>query len=186
MEDSADLTMHPGTATDEGGRSSLVHIGRKVRAGAGTSVGNSANERTKTGSGYCLEDQIGFLIRKVHQRVSALHASIMADFDLTPTQFAALAKVGEMGEVSQNHLGRLVAMDPATNQGVVRRLLKRGLLHRRDDPEDRRRTLLTLTAAGTDLLNRSTAAALRVAPAVMRGLNPEERETLLAMLKRIS
>ena len=61
---------------------------------------------------------------------------------LTPTQFAALSKTVALGKVTQNHLGRLVAMDPATIQGVVRRLTARGLLVRTRDPMDRRTAVL--------------------------------------------
>ena len=41
-------------------------------------------------------------------------------------QWAALAKLAEVGECSQNLLGRLVAMDVATIKGVVERLVRRG------------------------------------------------------------
>ena len=46
--------------------------------------------------------------------------------DLTPTQWAALAKLRELGDCSQNHLGRLTAMDAATIKEVVDRLTVRG------------------------------------------------------------
>ena len=54
----------------------------------------------------------------------------MAHVELTPTQFTALLKTVELGRITQNHLGRLAAMDPATIQGVVRRLMARGLMRR--------------------------------------------------------
>ena len=58
---------------------------------------------------YHLQEQIGFVLRKAHQR----HVSIFASHigDLTPPQFAALAKLADVGETSQNQLGSLVAMD---------------------------------------------------------------------------
>ena len=66
---------------------------------------------------YLLEAQVGHLIRRAHQRHVALFAEHFADADLTPTQWAALAKLRERGTLSQNLLGRLTAMDPATIQG---------------------------------------------------------------------
>jgi len=39
--------------------------------------------------------------------------------DLTPTRFAAMAKLLEHGSLSQNELGRMTAMDIATIKGVV-------------------------------------------------------------------
>ena len=51
----------------------------------------------------------------------------MGPFDVTPTQFAALAKLDDAGPVSQNELGRLTAMDPATIWGWPAASVKRGL-----------------------------------------------------------
>ena len=65
-------------------------------------------------NGYVLEDQIGYLLRRAHQRASAIFQEIMTE-GLTPPQFAALVKIRDFGTVSQNRLGRSVAMDPATS-----------------------------------------------------------------------
>ena len=59
--------------------------------------------------GYILDEQIGFILRQVSQR----HASIFArdiGINLTPTQWAALAKLNETGPCSQNlHFARLIS-----------------------------------------------------------------------------
>ena len=62
-----------------------------------------------------------------------------------------MVKLHEYHELSQNLLGRLVGMDKATMQGVVRRLKDRGLVDSRPDPGDARRTLLSLTIDGQPL-----------------------------------
>ncbi len=70
---------------------------------------------------YILDEQIGFILRQVWQR----HATIFArdiGINLTPTQWAAMAKLTETGPCSQNLLGRLTAMDVATIKGVIDRL----------------------------------------------------------------
>src|ERR1700759_4172507 len=82
---------------------------------------------------YVLDEQIGFILRQVSQR----HAVIFArgiGADLTPTQWAALAKLAESGPCSQNALGRLTAMDVATIKGVIDRLTMRGLTETAADP----------------------------------------------------
>ena len=75
---------------------------------------------------YRLQDQIGFVLRKAHQRHVSIFAARIAD--LTPPQFAALAKLHDVGETSQNQLGSMVAMDAATIKGVIERLKARGLV----------------------------------------------------------
>ena len=86
-----------------------------------------AAEHTPAGRGqYVLDDQVGFLMRVAMQRHTAIFMSRMIE-GLTQTQFAALAKLYEVGPCSQNHLGRLIYLDAATIKGVVDRLRVRGL-----------------------------------------------------------
>ncbi len=94
---------------------------------------------------YILEEQIGFLIRRAHQRASAIFEQVMDGFDVTPVQYAALAKLHDLGPTSQNQLGRMVGIDPATMFGVAGRLAKRGLVSPSVDPNDARLVLLSLT-----------------------------------------
>ena len=85
---------------------------------------------------YILERQAGHLLRRARQRHSTIFQENIGDPQLTPLQFAALVKLRDLDEVSQNHLGRLTAMDAATMQGVIKRLGLRGLIVRRPDPKD--------------------------------------------------
>jgi MarR family transcriptional regulator, lower aerobic nicotinate degradation pathway regulator len=105
---------------------------------------------------------------------------------LTPTQFAALCKAVEVGRVTQNLLGRLTAMDPATIQGVVRRLTLRGLLKRTRDPMDRRTAVLAPTEAGVALIARAVACAQQAHEAALAPLNRAEQDQLLALLRRLA
>jgi len=135
--------------------------------------------------GYDLDVQAGFLLRRAHQRHAALFAGGMAA-DLTPTQFSALVRVVALGRVTQNHLGRLVATDPATIQGVVRRLEARGLIHRLPDPADRRATVLAPTDAGLDLAAAAIPAARAITEATLAPLRPDERRQFLQLLRKVA
>jgi MarR family transcriptional regulator, lower aerobic nicotinate degradation pathway regulator len=134
---------------------------------------------------YRVEEQVGFLLRRANQRHTAIFGDGMAGAELTPTQFTALIKIVELGQVTQNHLGRLAATDPATIQGVVRRLIDRALVARTDDPLDRRTTVLAPTAAGIALTERAVVAAHAVTEATLEPLNGEERVALLSLLRKI-
>jgi DNA-binding MarR family transcriptional regulator len=136
--------------------------------------------------GYLVEDQVGFLLRRAHQRHAALFLDLMAPLDLTPTQFTALIKVVELGKVTQNQLGRLVATDPATIQGVVRRLTVRGLVRRTPDPMDRRTAVLAPTPVGLDVAGRAVALARQITEATLEPLEAAERVRLLALLRKLS
>ncbi len=144
----------------------------------------TARAKPAPGPPYILDEQVGFLLRQVSQRHAALFAAGI-DADLTMTQWAALAKLAEAGPVSQNHLGRLTAMDAATIKGVTDRLTARGLTETRPDPHDVRRRLVALTRAGRALVARVAPNASRITADTLSPLAPHEREALLALLDRL-
>jgi DNA-binding MarR family transcriptional regulator len=135
--------------------------------------------------GYVVEEQVGFLLRRVQQRHAAIFQEGMQHADLTPTQFTALVKVVELGRTTQNHLGRLAAMDPATIQGVVRRLTARGLIRRMQDPADRRTAVLAPTPAGLALIARAVASARAITEATLAPLSANERALFLSLLRKM-
>jgi DNA-binding MarR family transcriptional regulator len=100
-------------------------------------------------------------------------------------QWAALAKLAERGECSQNLLGRLVSMDVATVKGVVDRLVRRGLAETGADPDDRRRVVVRLTRAGREFYELNAAKALRVTDQTLDPLSDGERDHLLDLLRRL-
>lgn len=148
--------------------------GSKKRAGLRVSL-----------AGYRLEDQVGFVIRKATQRHTAIFMKQMTD-GLTPTQWAAVVKVAELGAVSQNQLGRDTAMDVATIKGVVDRLVKRGFVTASSDPADSRRNLIALTPEGADFVKTGRPVAAGITEETLHGLSPDERQTLIELLRKIA
>tara|TARA_R110002110_G_scaffold210641_1_gene423148 strand:+ start:918 stop:1394 length:477 start_codon:yes stop_codon:yes gene_type:complete len=135
---------------------------------------------------YLLENQVGHLLRRAHQRHTAIFQATIGDAQLTPLQFAALMKLADVGEASQNHLGRLTAMDAATMQGVIKRLTARDLITRRPDPDDRRRLLLTLTREGAALVRLLSDRGLDISDRTLAPLSGAERESFLKLLSRLT
>lgn len=159
---------------------------KRAKRATGTAGQSGPGEGAPGKGAYVLEDQIGHILRRVHQRASAIFSAEFSEHELTPTQFAALAKIGDGGEVSQNRIGRLTAMDPATVQGVIGRLQKRGLIASKPDPDDRRRTLWRLTPKGADLLARAVPAGIRTTELTLAPLGAREQRVLLDLLGRLS
>ncbi|WP_378945840.1 MarR family winged helix-turn-helix transcriptional regulator [Mesorhizobium sp. ANAO-SY3R2] len=134
--------------------------------------------------GYRLQEQIGFILRKAHQRHVAIFASRIAD--LTPPQFAALVKLRDIGETSQNQLGALVAMDAATIKGVIDRLHARGMVQLAKHEVDKRRLLVSLTEEGRRTVEALVPLAQAISEETLSPLSPREAATLLALLAKIS
>ena len=133
---------------------------------------------------YVLDEQVGFILRQVYQRHAALFAERFGD-DLTPTQWAVIAKLAEVGDCSQNLLGRLTSMDVATNKGVVERLARRGLVETRPDADDRRRLTVSLSAAGKEMFDAKAAIAAAISEETLAPLAPVDREALLRLLHQL-
>ncbi len=136
-------------------------------------------------AGFTVEDHIGYLLRRAHQRHVAIFTAGMAHAELTPTQFTALLKTVELGRTTQNHLGRLAAMDPATIQGVVRRLTARGLMRRSEDKMDRRTAVLEPTDAGIALIASVVSCARKAHEQALAPLTPAERAQVKTLLRKM-
>jgi len=135
---------------------------------------------------YKLEKQAGHLLRRAHQCHTAIFHEFISDRQLTPLQFAALVRLRDLGEVSQNQLGRMTAMDAATMQGVIKRLLARGLISRRPDPNDRRRLILSLNRDGEAVMDAAIASAKVITRRTLEPLSAAEQKTFLDLLARLA
>jgi DNA-binding MarR family transcriptional regulator len=134
-------------------------------------------------SGYRLDDQIGFKLRVANQKHLEIFSAAMPD--LTPRQFAVLAKLLEQGTLSQNHLGRQVAMDAATTKGVVERLLRKGYVTSTPSEADRRRLDIALTATGKAAALAAIGVARTISDRTARNLTDRELQRLLALLDKL-
>lgn len=133
---------------------------------------------------YVLDDQAGFLLRVAMQRHTAIFMSRMIE-GLTQTQFAALAKLYEVGPCSQNHLGRLIYLDAATIKGVVDRLNGRGFVTALADPKDRRRRAVALSERGHAVTEAAQLVAGKITAATLAPLTAEEQQMVVGLLKKL-
>ncbi|MGB7240900.1 MAG: MarR family transcriptional regulator [Sulfitobacter sp.] len=134
---------------------------------------------------YDLDNQIGYLLRLASQRHAALFQMRSPD-GITPTQFSALIRISENEGCSQNHLGRLAGLDVATIKGVVDRLRHKDLAVIRADPNDKRRSLISLTPKGAALIAELHRAGHDITERTLTPLNTSERRALLNALRKIS
>lgn len=145
----------------------------------------AAGPASRTSRRYLLDSQIGFLLRKANQRHISIFTTHIGE-DLTPMQFAALAKLYQVGACSQNSLGRRTSMDVATIKGVVARLEDRGLIEKRPSPEDRRKILIDLTLEGRRTVERVLPQALEISAMTLAPLSKDEQSTFLRLLKKMT
>lgn len=139
--------------------------------------------KARSADAYQLSTQVGFNLRRANQRHVAIFARHVDG--LTPTQFAALARLHEYGALSQNRLGRLTAMDSATIKGVVERLAAKDLVTSRADANDQRLRVVELTAAGRSSYEDAEAQALVARTETLSSISAEEAEIFEAILAKL-
>lgn len=134
---------------------------------------------------YRLDDQVGYLLRLASQRHATIFQSQTIE-GLTPTQFSALIRISEQGTCSQNRLGRLAAMDVATIKGVADRLRQKGLIVTRPDPDDKRRTLISLSPQGQALVARMQGVGHSITAETLKPLTSSEQRNLVKLLQKLA
>lgn len=76
-------------------------------------------------------------------------------WDLSPSQFNILNVLSDKPEgLTQTELSRLLIMHRSNVTGLADRLEKRGLIARKDNPDDRRAYRVVLTKAGQKLIQQ--------------------------------
>lgn len=78
--------------------------------------------------------------------------------DLSVPQFRALAFLNRHPGASLSDLAEHLGVTKATASATVERLVRRGLVNRADDPQERRRLVLTLTPSGVIHLQQAREA----------------------------
>jgi DNA-binding MarR family transcriptional regulator len=111
-----------------------------------------------------------WLISRVYAHSHRLLAEGFAAADARGYHYRLLAALEEFGPASQAALGRRTSIDRSDVVAALNDLAGRGLIQRSPDPDDGRRNVITITAAG--------AAQLRTLDQILRGV----QEKLLAPL----
>lgn len=127
-----------------------------------------------------------FLFRRAHQIATAAFAEACRHLDLTPSQYTALFMLREVDDVSQNELGRLIALDRSTTSVVLRSLRERRLVREHSDPQDRRKKRLKVTDAGRLLLAEAERLSAGTSRQLLSPLGDEKASQLLALLEQLS
>ena len=109
----------------------------------------------------------------------------LAEHELRLAHFAVLAALSDFGSLAQHELADRLDINRSHLVGYVDHIEKRGLVRRDRDPDDRRRQRVALTPAGLELLGDLRAVAERSQAEFLQVLSRSERETLVALLRRV-
>lgn len=105
---------------------------------------------------------------------------------VTGPQRLVLRVVGLFPGVSAGHLAAILRVHPSTLTGVLQRLSADGLLTRTNDPRDRRRAVLRLTASGSRANMRRAATVESAIDATLRSVSRADQRATRRLLERLA
>jgi len=131
----------------------------------------------------------GLLLRRAHRSLARVLNARFAAYTVSVAGFNVLFVLWHGTGVTQADLPKLVDIDKATLTPIIDALEREGLIERRQDPADRRRNNLFLTARGQSLEAPLMNLATEAVAAALHGISPGEvatlRHGLLAMLQNL-
>jgi MarR family 2-MHQ and catechol resistance regulon transcriptional repressor len=128
---------------------------------------------------------VWLVLMKAFQALIPHAEESIAQTDLGDSDFRVLEVLLHKGPLPVNAIGPKVWLTPGSISVAVDRLVRKGLVSRKDLPGDRRVRQVDLTAKGRALITRGFrehAAAMETAASV---LSKNERLTLLRLLKKL-
>ncbi len=114
-------------------------------------------------------------IYSVNARMAELVERELARDGVEAAGYAALSSIGAFGPLRLTELASMLGTPLTTMSDLVRRLEKRGQVERRPHPDDRRSSLLVLSAAGDREWHAGWPALQRINKAISRGLRNADK-----------
>lgn len=116
-------------------------------------------------------------------RRHSLRSVALLNLDLT--DFAVLEALLHKGPLPVNTIGAKVGLTSGSISVAVDRLERRGLVARKDDPEDRRARIVHLTSQGRELIKSAFSKHAAAMESTASCLSTAERRDLVRLLKKL-
>jgi DNA-binding MarR family transcriptional regulator len=145
----------------------------------------TSNETSTETSGGVLEERRsspGLLLALLGQLAMRRLRDAHTAHNLKPRQFQLLGLLHDHGAMGQRELGKTMDVDPSILVTLLNPLEAGGFVSRERDPVDRRRHVVTLTAAGRRHFDSATRAQREAEDALFAGLDDDQRQQLSAVL----
>ncbi|WGH93552.1 MarR family transcriptional regulator [Auritidibacter ignavus] len=124
-------------------------------------------------------------VQRAGHLLGAAIASNLASVNLEPWEFDVLATLRRAGELTAGELTRASMVTSGAMTNRVDRLIQRGLVARRPNPQSRRAVLIDLTDDGRAVVDEALIGHIGNLDALAAYLSESERRQLAALLKKL-
>jgi DNA-binding MarR family transcriptional regulator len=132
-----------------------------------------------------LETLMGYNARRAALVIIGEFMQRMAVYGLRPVDFSVLSTVVHNPGITSRQLCATLGMQAPNLVGMLNAMEKKDWLSRRPHPHDGRAMGLHPTQAGVDMMRAAENTASELEVAMTSGLSPDERKTLIQLLKKI-
>ena len=127
-------------------------------------------------------------INRIVERVKRVDASCigMGDVELSPQEMRYIEVLGGQPSIMMRELADRVLAPVSTATGIVDKLVNKGLVKRERVDEDRRIVRVALDGKGQGVYDFILEMHLTFSREMLAALNPDEREILLVLMRKIA
>jgi DNA-binding MarR family transcriptional regulator len=136
-------------------------------------------------SGYCADDSVGYLMRRVLMAITQAADKRLEPDGLTHVQWGPLFMLRSARASTVAELARELQTDPGAMTRLLDRLEAKGLCRRERSTDDRRVVRIALTPDGEKAAARVPVVLSQVMNETLSGFSRAEWETLKSMLNRM-
>lgn len=134
---------------------------------------------------FVKEDSAGYLVNHMARIFAQGLSSRIKPLGLSTGTFPALLELWDQDGLTQKDLVQRLDIEQATMANTLNRMARDGLVIRKKDPNDGRAQRIWLTDHARGLQEPAVAAAMAVNDAALAGLDPQERQLLMSLMRRV-
>jgi DNA-binding MarR family transcriptional regulator len=134
---------------------------------------------------YCMEESVGYLIKRVRAALTAAVDREMASWDISHDQWGVLLLLSSNKGDTAAELSREAGVDTGSMTRMLDRIEAKGLVVRTRSADDRRVVRLALSPAGRTVCDHMPAVMVSVLNRHLAGFSEAELETLKTFLRRM-
>lgn len=123
-------------------------------------------------------------MHRMMNRIDRQTAHIAAEYDLTLSQFGVLEALYHVGDLTVGEVKEKILSSDGTIPVVVKNLEKRGMLFRKQDPQDKRKSILSLTEQGRNVISRAYPENEKMIKEQMSVWTVEEKRQISLLLRK--
>lgn len=124
----------------------------------------------------------GLLQGKAYSRLHRYLTNTLLPYNVSVPEWKLLGQLFENHKIKLNELADLLSYDPPMVTKLVKRLEKKELVKREQDPSDERAKIITITQEGSKLIKELEPKVKITMAQILKGISKEELTTYIKVL----